>query len=204
METTAKRIERNTIFYLNKYLQPVPTTRVIINGYWRSGTTFLQEYISDVFKLKPFFEPLRPFVEEFESLFDCYKVTHRKDVINPVMINSMQREMVLHRLERLEFDSKWVYQGLDWSSLKFQSGGVVKFVRASHILGKLSEAGFKCIQLERDPKAVLLSFANSDWTVDFFNNVNLKKILVGYDDDLRGRTDRTKKHSSILSAKLVE
>lgn len=176
----------------------VDTSRSIaITGFWRSGTTWLQQLIADALHAKRIFEPFYPKIERYVSL-------SKLDSRNPGP----------HRHAWMPFfRDSWVHDSASYGyladclsgrvSLRHESGGegywlrsarasqleafrlrtVVKFVRGQFMLpGLVSEFDIPVLHLRRDPRAVLASFTRKGW-IDWFRcDVPLQSLLLRGDD----------------------
>jgi hypothetical protein len=184
---------KNSLFYLfDRNLKNSISKTVIINGFWRSGTTLLQTKICKSVKGKSVFEPFGP------------------DVINdPIYLNS---KLVKSNLPRNFHNSFMPFSSMKNESLEFEifilkcfnaniksavvrrlrksikssfyKTVVCKFVRGHLLLPYLlnKNPNMPVIHIYRNPKAVLASITRKGWGY-WFKDFYLKDQLIEIDDE---------------------
>lgn len=168
---------------------------IVINGFWRSGTTWVQEVIGKAIGAKMIFEPLqaraRPFKskmhlkfpEEFDykhlnGLMPCHSVGNFSffqyfDLIDAAQKGILTDSYILRRQKLLDLGRM------------FNRKVVVKYVRGTLFLSSLARH-YNCpvIHIYRDPRAVISSiFRNPNWGEGTFSSLDLKKQLLEVGDD---------------------
>lgn len=149
---------------------PFISERIIVNGFWRSGTTWVQEQVAAITHAKTIFEPLAP------SSGDAWS-GQRVNLHRPSaeMFIPLSMEMLGPRGKRV-IDMALDGRGAGGFALFCrQSAGdalrrrvVVKFTRASFILEDLLAAsGATIIHVHRHPGAIFASLGRAAWEWSF-------------------------------------
>ena len=166
-------------FYFDKIDNP---EILIVNGFWRSGTTFLQEIIQKTFHTEFIFEPLNEVVPISKKLFDQKGVRDDK----------LFRKISMYDLNfKSNTDKNWINQikshfGYNkWTKSLYKRKHigtynnrkiVVKFVNAHFFIKDLTNMDYKTIHLKRDLIETISSFKKTKWT-SFFEKLNLFESL---------------------------
>ncbi len=182
-------------FLVDRLLRKSVRKKIIINGFWRSGTTWLQSKICVSVKGKSVFEPFGPYVgndviysksdlmksnlsREFQSAFMPFvSVKEKSSSLNEFIDSSLNaniKSKVIRRL-RPSFLSS------------FRNIVVCKFVRGSLLLPYLIReySEIPIIHIYRDPRAVIASITRNGWGY-WFEDFSLQDHFLNMND---GRSD---------------
>ncbi len=173
---TKDRLRRHGLYYCSKLIENNDSPKILINSFWRSGSTFLLELLSEVFLLRPYFEPLTPREKRFQFLYNDLKHDFDVERMN-VSVSDVDIEKFVQLMNSCKFDSKWVYRCQTTRNFTANNGKILKLVNGAHCLNLVDDNKTLIIQLERDVFQVVLSFVNSRWTNKFFKNLNLGYLL---------------------------
>ncbi|WP_259048471.1 sulfotransferase domain-containing protein [Salinibacter ruber] len=166
----------------------------VITGYWRSGTTWVQQVISHSLQARRIFEPLYPKIIRYSRLRPTYvsKIGGERPLDAawmpfskgnlPVSFQKYLRDCLTGRIcltHQSGIKGYWLRsaRNTQWEAL--QPRVVVKFVRGQLMLpGLLSTFDVPILHLRRDPRAVLASFKRKGW-VDWFRcDTPLQHLLL--------------------------
>ena len=169
-----------------------PSDAVVVSGFWRSGTTWLQQVIARTLNAKVILEPLRYSVDAYRPVLDALGVADRSpvylDPLVPYAGSSFERHPKLKQYVRSALVS--AIPGLPvrlprftmrkqaavaprgrWSrsahriAEAFRPRVVVKFTRAHLLLHAIAnDFGPRIVHVRRDPRAVVHSFRRIGWT----------------------------------------
>lgn len=167
---------------------------VVVTGFWRSGTTWLQQITAEALKSKRVFEPFYPRICRYHEVANLSQ-RHLGELENAWMPFFGQaglaqcescREYVGDCLSgRVTYkhssgiDGYWLRSSryTQWESFRLRT--VVKFVRAQLMLpGLVSEFGVPVLHLRRDPRAVLASFKQRGWDGWFCGPQGVEALLL--------------------------
>ena len=147
---------------------------ILINGFWRSGTTWVQQVLAKAYGAKTIFEPLSP-SSQFplqKRVFGSATPAVWRESFLPLSPEVFTPEDV--RYLDLTFagccPTRSTFPYLCRKSVTecFNRRLVIKFVRAHCLLGYMAERyNVTPIHVTRHPCAVVASFALSDWTWNF-------------------------------------
>ena len=177
-----KAIIRALIFkksYFNKIHNP---EILIINGFWRSGTTFLQEIIQKTFHTEFIFEPLNEAVPISKKLFDQKGIKDDK-IFRKISMFDLNFKSNIDKNWINQIKSHFGYNKWAKSLYKRKHIGtydnrkiVVKFVNAHFFIKDLTNLDYKTVHIERDLIETISSFKKTKWT-SFFEKLNLFESL---------------------------
>jgi len=168
------RLRRYGLYYSTKVIERKAPPKIVINSFWRSGSTLLLEFLADIFQMRPYFEPLVPGEPKSQFLFDdAPNQNCNPDRFHPVLSNDADKMAFKRLIEESSFQSKWVYQCQSRNNFTASNGKILKMVRGAHLLPRIQNVGAEVIHLSRDVNRVAKSFINSKWTNQFFKNVDL-------------------------------
>ncbi|MGP1385979.1 MAG: sulfotransferase domain-containing protein [Thainema sp.] len=175
-----------------------PENTLVINGFWRSGTTWLQECIAEALQAKSIFEP---FQARAKYIFKCLPEISpsRRDYafhngLMPYAAEALEPDTQLFHLinqaQRGQLTQKFVLRNQKLNLERcLNQQVVVKYTRGALILRAIANT-FSCpvIHVYRDPRAVIASIKKSkpNWGEGAFNNFSLSSHLLEIDD---GRYD---------------
>lgn len=169
-----------------------PSDAVVITGFWRSGTTWLQQALCRALNAKAILEPLRYSVEAYRPVLEEAGVANRAaSFLDPYIPDAPPHFADRPELRRYirnaltssisgvpvrlpRFKIREQDRGRKWSRWEksaqrigqaLRRGVVVKFTRAHLLLGDVKkEFGPRMIHLRRDPRAVVNSMNQIGWT----------------------------------------
>lgn len=177
--------------YLDRFLSKkiVLYDSIVITGFWRSGTTWLQKVISIRTKSKEIFEPFYWGVDGFKKLVCKY-----------VSSSELSREFVSSYMPYCEDFSKcgeiksyfekairghlkgaWLRRGRTVRN-SFSPRTTTKFVRG-HLITPALGSFFKptIIHIRRDPRAVIASLLRENWGA-WLREVSIRRLLLEPED----------------------
>jgi hypothetical protein len=194
-----------------------------VSGFWRSGTTWLQQVIGQALDAKVVLEPLRYSVDAYRSVLDALGVADRSpdylDPLVPYAGSSFERHPHLRqyvrdalvsaipglpvRLPRFTMRAQTAATlGGRWARSArriveaFRPRVVVKFTRAHLLLSAIAnDFGPRIVHVRRDPRAVVHSFRRIGWT--WPQAFSLADHLLEPDD---GRAAVFREHCDLLRA----
>lgn len=178
-----------------------PEDCIVVNGFWRSGTTWLQQVIAASLSARCVYEPLEARNARVSDWARNLSLP-RTDAafvngLFPFAGSDLQQDPELAGLLRRALAGGWY--GI-WSPLRpeyadrvmsdvFRHTIVTKFVRANLCLGALqNEFDVPAIHVWRDPRAIVtsLSYPDPSWGGGTFQDFSVKAYLLDIDD---GRED---------------
>jgi hypothetical protein len=170
-----------------------PRDTLVISGFWRSGTTWLQEVLAQLLKAKTVFEPLHFEVPAAREIFAYYQVAIKHDPFLELYLPYCGDQMLGEPLRSL-FD-KALRADLPGQGLRLLRSDVseglrrrivLKFVRAQLCL-RAAQNTFMMpvIHIYRDPRAIIASIKKTEWGW-LFDHLWLREQLLEPRD---GRAD---------------
>jgi len=171
--------------------QIAPSGSVVVSGFWRSGTTWLQEYLAKLLAAKTIFEPFHFRVPATKKLFKYYGLAKKSESVRELFIPYCA-EAVLepHSLLYHYYDSalranlsgrivRLLRQGVSES---YRTRVLVKFTRGQFSLhAAQSTFAMPLIHVYRDPRAVIASAKMTDWYW-LFDELSLPEQLLEVQD----------------------
>ena len=184
---------------------------ILINGFWRSGTTWLLEVVSQAWRAKPVFEPLIPRLKSYKPylkaqyshmmredgtfvdglmpycdapMVDCPQLTgYLELVLSGGSLDYFTRLTRESIRERRGHHSRWRLLRVAYRIQDgLQTRVVTKFVRAHLILPALIQRyGMPVLHIRRDPRAVVASLKRQKWA-DWIRQTNLSTLLLETND----------------------
>lgn len=192
-----------TIDYAQSFAQDQPN-KILINGFWRSGTTWIQENIATANEAKTIFEPLCSFAKPPYLKKKLERDKNAKVQLEPYMplsIEEFSDEDWKYMDQLLKGFSVPVFNYSNRRSIIMPAHRtVVKTIRAPFILNDLMRyfKDLKVVHISRHPCAVIasLKYAKWRWNMDgvkfseLYDVANIKdpelkndvEILLSYDD----------------------
>lgn len=154
---------------LDKIISPLCKSNYLVSGFYRSGTTWVQEVVADAIKAKTIFEPLcvenkPPFHEKKQFYPANAYFPYDKNIFSNRDLNYLDncfKGMCSHRFAY--FNRYKVFDSL-------KTNCVVKVVRGHFILDYLIKRyDLKVIHVSRNPGAVINSLKYAKWPWRFDN-----------------------------------
>jgi hypothetical protein len=172
-----------------------PRDSLFMCGFWRSGTTWLQEALTTLLAAKLVFEPLYSGVHDLKAIYrrDAYLANRKQAFLRLYMpfcgeptLDGHPLRGFLERALRSELPGRWVRiyrRALDESA---RTKVIVKCVRAQLCLRAVQNTfGMPVIHIYRDPRAVAASAEMTTWKKQF-EPLSLRRQLLEPPD---GRAD---------------
>jgi hypothetical protein len=168
-----------------------PRDTLFVSGFWRSGTTWLQQALETLLQAKLVYEPLYCLVPDMRAVYADHGVAHRtKEYLRLYMPFTAQPTVVgrpLHaffdRALRSDLPGNWLraYRG-DFEH-NFRTHVIVKCVRAQLCLRAVQNTfGMPVLHVYRDPRAIIASVRMTSWSW-LFEPLNLVRQLLKPPDD---------------------
>lgn len=199
MLTSTQNVQRNASSKINVLLdqfphindERLPRSSLLINGFWRSGTTISQDIFSEALKAKSYFEPFEPGrVGQSRYIFDFAR-TYELDTSNRAFISVLMPHI---KRDGDRDDGLWQYLdsiilgGFSHPGLVrnrksaiegLRQAKCVKFVRAHFILKDLWERyNIPIVHIRRHPFSVIASVIRVDgWNQNGFNEIDIHQLL---------------------------
>jgi hypothetical protein len=165
---------------------------LILTGFWRSGTTWLQQVLARLIKAKTIFEPLSPIVlfpslqpkqEGVHSVLDAF--LHAFMPYHPIGFDRDLKEY-MERAIKGNLPGGWLRVARNNVAEAFRTAVVMKLVRGQLCLGALREMfGCPIVHVRRDPRAVLASVSRRRFWKGWLDSISLSDLLLGPEDGRR-------------------
>jgi hypothetical protein len=161
---------------------------IFINGFWRSGTTWAQQIITERYKSRPVFEPLHESISSYKKILDKYLKLNKKrkfflQTFMPYHGGSYANKIIeyLYRVAKGSVSNRWLMRGRRLNNM-LRSRAVIKMVRG-HLLipALLQDAPARVIHIRRDPRAVVASILRQKWD-HWIKNINIVDQMLGVND----------------------
>ena len=166
-----------------------PSDTLLVSGFWRSGTTWLQEALRDVLFAKTLFEPLCPLTRETKVLHAQHGVDSKSHEFlrlympfcGTAKVEGPLREAFLQMLQGTSWGS-WVRRFRQGLSESLRPRLVVKVVTAPLCLRAAQNTfGMPVLHVYRDPRAVIASTKKTRWHW-LFDHLSLREQLLDIPD----------------------
>lgn len=164
-----------------------PAGSVVVSGFWRSGTTWLQECLAEILDAKTIFEPFHFRVPATKKLFKYYNLAKKPEPVRELFIP--------YCADKALAPYSLLYHYYD-SALRADLGGhIVRLLRRDvaesyrpRVLVKFTRGQFSLpaaqntfampvIHVYRDPRAIIASAKMTDWYW-LFDHLSLKEQLL--------------------------
>jgi len=171
-----------------------PRDTLVVSGFWRSGTTWLEEALREILQAKTLFEPLCPLAEDMQEIHAYDGVAAKKveflRMYMPYCGAGTLHGHPLHELFRKALRSEsrgsWVRRFRKGIEESYRPRVVVKFVRTQLCLRAAQNTfDMPVLHVYRDPRAVVASIKKTSWHW-LFDHLVLRKLLLRRRD---GRVD---------------
>ena len=192
----ASRVYYYAYFQLDRLLsyRVNPANTVVISGFRRSGTTWLQQSLATILQAKTIFEPLNPLNPEVPKMYKTWPVTHKQagflELYMPYWAVSGEtnsppphENFPGHIKKALTGNlcSRWARHVHQPNTL-LKNQIILKFTRGQLcIRGIHNHFGCPTIHLTRDPRAVLASLKMVGWD-GIFDELCLQHQLLDQAD----------------------
>jgi len=168
-----------------------PADTVVVSGFWRSGTTWLEETLAEILQAKTIFEPFHFLVPAAKQLFKYYGVAKKSESFRELFIpycgeRALEMNPLLHhyydRALRADLAGRAV-RVLRKNALESHRARVlVKFTRGQFSLRAAQKTfSMPIIHVYRDPRAIVASAKMTDWYW-LFDHLSLKEQLLEIKD----------------------
>jgi hypothetical protein len=166
-----------------------PSDTLLVSGFWRSGTTWLQEALRDVLHAKTLFEPLCPLTRATQVLHAQHGVDSKSHEFLRLYMPYCGTEKVegpLHEafLRMLQGTSRgsWIRRFRKGLAESLRPRLVVKVVTAPLCLRAAQNTfGMPVLHVYRDPRAVIASTKKTRWHW-LFDHLSLREQLLEIPD----------------------
>lgn len=163
-----------------------PSQTLVVSGFWRSGTTWLEEALREVLHAKTLFEPLCELAREARPVHVHAGVAGKSmeflRLFMPYCAGAGLDDHPLHDVFRKALRSEswgsWLRRFRKDLSESLRPRIVVKFVRAQLCL-RAAQGSFAMpvLHVYRDPRAIIASIRNTRWHW-LFDHLSLKGQLL--------------------------
>lgn len=171
-----------------------PAQTIVVSGFWRSGTTWLQQSLADMLEAKTIFEPLHLTVPGIDIFYPKAHGTMHWDyyaVFMPFHQGRLEDSSAEHKFfeEALRgmTPGRWVRRLRSGVILESRHHRVVlKMVRGQLLLRALYDTfSLPIVYITRDPRAIVASLTRSDRRFTFWDDISLVRQLLEPDDGRR-------------------
>jgi hypothetical protein len=170
------------------------SARVVLTGFWRSGTTLLLQSLASVIQARTVFEPLDPRAIAGQREGPYRAVTSRPKPFSHTFMpfsehpSECPTELLNYLSKALASDLRgyWIRSARRGVGEYFRKSVVVKTVRGQLCLKALSSAfGTPLIHITRDPRGVAASIRRGGWWGGWLDSISLEDLLLRPEDGRR-------------------
>lgn len=163
-----------------------PHETLVVSGFWRSGTTWLEEALREILEAKTLFEPLDPLADDMQTVLAHDGVADKKfeflrlylPYCNAGTLHGHPLYDVFYKALRSESRGSWVRRFRKGLEESYRSRLVVKFVTAQLCLRAAQNTfDMPVLHVYRDPRAVVASIKKTRWHW-LFDHLVLRKHLL--------------------------
>ncbi|MFQ5632244.1 MAG: glycosyltransferase, partial [bacterium] len=167
-----------------------PRETLVVSGFWRSGTTWLQESLRELLQAKTLFEPISPLAIDAQKIIAHHQVAGKSfeflRMFLPYCGNETLAGYPLHELFRkslqAELRGAWVRRFRKGLAESLRPRVVVKFTRAQLCLRAAQNTfSMPVIHVYRDPRAIVASIKKTRWHW-LFDHLSLRAQLLELSD----------------------
>ncbi len=177
---------------------------LVVTGFWRSGTTFLLEQLTQLWRAKPVFEPFQPELAAYRAVLDkivpanmdrrdtdLYLMPYALDeALARYVSRALRYRIVDVRVQRSRSNlsahgrrPRAVPQIAMQHGLAARPRVVAKFVRGALLVPALRERfGLSVYHIRRRPHGVLASYKSARWNDFQAERIGLRRLLLDIDD----------------------
>ncbi|MBN1274284.1 MAG: sulfotransferase [Candidatus Aminicenantes bacterium] len=182
-----------SFFFDHLFSGTIDTSKsIIVSGFWRSGTTWLQQLLASVSRAKSVFEPFYPEVLWNHKTFiyrnlpnksSCFLQTYMPFYEHDFSTN-LEMKSFLDKVITSDIKSVWLRRGRKNISDSFHRRTVIKMVRGQLCLNAIHKT-FHCtiVHIYRDPRAILASVKRGNWWKDWLDSFSLREQLLEQPDN---------------------
>ncbi len=161
---------------------------VVISGFWRSGTTWVQQWLAAELGAKTIFEPLHPLTPEVSKLHRSLSLADRsapfRDLYLPFKVAGQGQvlDRLIHAALQARLRGRAVRRLRPALSHSFRTRVVVKVNRGPLFLSAVQASlGMPVVHIQRDPRAIIASINMTGWDW-LFNHLHLREQLLDLPD----------------------
>ncbi len=168
-----------------------PADSLIVSGFWRSGTTWLQEYLAKLLAAKTIFEPFHFRVPAMKKLCKHYGLAQKSESVRELFIPycaeaALEPHALLYHYYdsalRADLSGHIVRLLRQEVSESYRTRVLVKFTRGQFSLHAAQNTfAMPLIHVYRDPRAVIASAKMTDWYW-LFDHLSLHEQLLEVQD----------------------
>lgn len=169
-----------------------PKNTIVINGFWRSGTTWILQIFSEIFNGKSIFEPLHWKVKEYKYILDNIGTLPSNEIgyykmYYPSYDNIENYPILKRYLKKIIYSNikeNWIRRGRN-KDFKLSQTPIIKFVRGHLILSYFyNNYNATLFHVIRDPRAIYASLKRNNWG-QFLSEISLASLLLEPIDERR-------------------
>lgn len=163
---------------------------LVVSGFWRSGTSWIQQSLATLMNAKSVFEPLDPIAlsqnaPHFNQSTNMSIIT--SSVYMPFAINNFDDCPALYSYLKKSFKAdlkgEWIRKARKSIKESFRRKVVVKFVRGHLCLPAIQKTfSVPIIHLYRDPRAIIASVKRGNWWSGWLDSFSLSEQLIYLND----------------------
>ena len=164
-----------------------PSDTLVISGFWRSGTTWLEESLREILYAKTLFEPIDPLLHDTQTLHEHDQVAgktleflrlYMPYCSGSILSSGHPLTKLFRQSLRSELRGAWARRFRQGLAESFRPRLVVKFVNAQLCL-RAAQNTFvmPVLHVYRDPRAVVASIKKTRWH-GLFDHLSLREQLL--------------------------
>lgn len=180
-------------------LQPIVNDRLVVTGFWRSGTTWVQQQAAHALCAKTVFEPLAPSSGNFWTGRAFAGEHADREMYMPLSFADLQGRAgtIVNAALAGRGHAGFAFFMRQSLSEAFRRNVVSKFTRAGFLLGEMQARNdLRFIHVRRHPGAVYASLKNVGWDWSI-NDVSLTKM---YGEAIADETPEIREVRAVLLA----